>query len=152
MTGAEYADRVAAYVVHNYGARGIEVYREVYLGKTVIGKNRRIDVFVVHPATGVVLALECKYQDSPGTVDEKIPYALNDMEAMDVPGYIVYAGGGFSEGILHMLAASPLAAYCRPADDHLDPVAATRELDVALATTFKWWDVIVAGKRPIGAT
>jgi len=149
VTGAEYCDRVAAYVVSNYGRRGIEVYREVYLGKTVIGKNRRIDIFVVHPASGAALALECKYQESLGTVDEKIPYALQDLEAMDVPGYIVYAGAGFSEGILHMLAASPLAAYCRPADDHLAPVAGTRELDVALAQAFRWWDVIVSGKKPV---
>lgn len=149
MTGAEYCERVAAYIVHNYGARGIAVYRELYLGKTVIGKNRRIDIFVVHEASAAVLAIECKYQDSPGTVDEKVPYALQDLEAMDVPAYIVYAGEGFSEGILHMLAAHPRAAHCRPADDHLQPVASTRELDVVLAMAFKWWDVIVAGKRPV---
>ena len=75
MTGKEYADLIAAYLVKNFGERGIKVYREVTLGKTIIGKNRRIDVFVVHEPTQKAFAVECKYQDSQGTVDEKIPYA-----------------------------------------------------------------------------
>ncbi|MCC6747328.1 MAG: hypothetical protein IT371_06690 [Deltaproteobacteria bacterium] len=29
---------------------------------------------------------------------------------------LVYAGEGFSPGILHMLAATPIAAYCLPSD------------------------------------
>ena len=54
MTGKEYADLIAAYLDKNFGERGIKVYREVTLGKTIIGKNRRIDVFVVHEPTQCV--------------------------------------------------------------------------------------------------
>ena len=148
MTGAEYAQLVAQYVVRNYAARGVKVYREVTFGKTIIGKNRRIDILVIEESTRAAMALECKYQDSAGTADEKIPYALEDLAQIGMPVCLVYAGEGFSQGILHMLAASPLAAYCLPQTGNLAPTDATRELDAALALTFKWWDLVVRGRAP----
>ena len=40
-SGKEYADLVASYILKNFGARGLTVYRrEVSMGKTIIGKNR----------------------------------------------------------------------------------------------------------------
>lgn len=147
MTGNEYADRIAAYILKNFGVRGLMVYREVSLGKTIIGKNRHVDIFVVHPQSGRAFAVECKYQDSTGTVDEKIPYAIQDMQAMGMPVCLAYAGAGFSEGILHMLAGCPIAAYCLP-QETLEPGKETRELDVALAMAFHWWDLVLANKKP----
>ena len=40
MTGGEYANLVAGYVSRRFGARGLKVYREIRVGKTIIGKNR----------------------------------------------------------------------------------------------------------------
>ena len=147
MTGKEYADLVASYILKNFGARGLTVYREVSMGKTIIGKNRHVDILVIHQASSTVLAIECKYQDTLGTVDEKIPYAIQDMQAMGVPVCLAYAGNGFSAGILHMLAACPIAAQCLPTPA-LDPARETRELDIALAMAFRFWDLVVANKRP----
>ena len=115
MTGNEYRDLIAAYIVANFV--GLDVYTEVSLGKTIIGKDRKVDVFVVRPGDQLALAVECKFQDTQGTTDEKIPYALRDLEAMRVGGCLAYAGGGWSRGILHTLEASPLAAYCLPEPD-----------------------------------
>lgn len=147
LSGKEYADLVASYILKNFGARGLTVYREVSMGKTIIGKNRHVDILVIHEASSAVLAIECKYQDTLGTVDEKIPYAIQDMEAMGVPVCLAYAGGGFSSGILHMLAACPIAAQCLPLSS-LEPSRETRELDIALAMAFRFWDLVVANKRP----
>lgn len=147
LTGTQYANLVASYVVHNFGHRGLTVYREVPFGKTIIGKNRRIDIVLIEESTRTAMAIECKYQDSLGTADEKIPYALEDIAKVGMPVCLTYAGEGFSEGIRHMLAASPNAAYCLPTDA-LGPTDATRELDAALARTFKWWDLVVRGKTP----
>jgi hypothetical protein len=147
LSGKEYADLVASYILKNFGARGLTVYREVSMGKTIIGKNRHVDILVIHEATSAVLAIECKYQDTLGTVDEKIPYAIQDMQAMGVPVCLAYAGGGFSAGILHMLAACPIAAQCLPAID-LSPSRETRELDIALAMAFRFWDLVVSNKKP----
>ncbi len=58
------------------------IYTEVSLGKTIIGKNRRIDVFLLREAHQRALAIECKFQNVSGTADEKIPYALQDLEAL----------------------------------------------------------------------
>ena len=150
MTGAQYANLIAAYVAASFGHRGITIYREVPLGKTLIGKNRRIDIFVIEESTRTAMAIECKYQDSAGTADEKIPYALADLQQLGMPVCLVYAGEGFSAGVEHMLAASPIAAHCLP-DASLAPTDATRELDAALAMTFKWWDLVVRGRAPFDA-
>ncbi len=147
LTGKEYADLVAAYILKNFGGRGLTVYREVSMGKTIIGKNRHLDILVLREATSTVLAIECKYQDTLGTVDEKIPYAIQDMQAMGTPVCLAYAGGGFSSGILHMLAACPIAAQCLPGPS-LEPSRETREMDIALAMAFSFWDLVVANKKP----
>jgi hypothetical protein len=149
MTGHEYADLVARYIVKNFASRGVKVYREVNVGKTLTGKGRRVDVFVLEPDTGTALAIECKYQGSVGTVDEKIPFALQDLESMRIPVCVAYAGDGFSQGILHILSASPIAAYCLPGAKTLAPSQETRELDCLLSMTFKWWDVLVRGKKRV---
>jgi hypothetical protein len=147
LSGKEYADLVASYILKNFGARGLKVYREVSMGKTIIGKNRQLDILVIHEQSSAVLAIECKYQETLGTVDEKIPYAIQDLQAMGVPVCLTYAGKGFSSGILHMLAACPIAAQCLP-QPSLEPGRETRELDIALAMAFRFWDLVVANKRP----
>lgn len=149
MTGGQYANLVAAYVARRFGGRDLKVYREVKIGKTIIGKNRCIDIFCVSASASKAFAIECKYQDSQGTVDEKIPYALDDLEALPMAGCIAYAGKGFSDGVEHMLGASPRAAYCLPLDGQIESTAETRELDHLLAAHFGWWDILIENKTPI---
>ena len=165
MTGHEYKLLVARYIATAYGDRAIDLYDEVTVGTSILGKPRRIDLLVLERGaaagsapTGRGLAIECKFQDTAGTVDEKIPYALQDLDALRMPGAIVYAGSGFSEGVLHLLKASPRAAYCLP-DDSLRPIARVRsvdaihggtwQLDHILAQTFGWWDVIIGDRKPL---
>ena len=139
---------IAGYIHHQYGEHGLVVYREVNLGKTIIGKDRQIDVFVLRPRDQVAIAIECKYQDVQGTADEKIPYALDDLAALWVPGCLVYAGRGWSKGVLHQLEASRLAAYCLPEGPQFGRAKATRELDYLLAATFGLWEhILPAAKR-----
>ena len=149
MTGAEYANLVASYVARRFAPRTLSVYREVRIGKTIIGKNRCIDIFCVSDDTQKAFAIECKFQDSQGTVDEKIPYALDDLRALPMAGCIAYAGQGFSPGVLHMLAASRHAAYCLPIAGQMDTTTDTRELDHVLAVHFEWWDVLIEHKRAV---
>ena len=148
VSGHQYRDLIASYIHHNYGPHGLVVYCEVSLGKTVIGKDRFIDVFVIRPDDRKAIAIECKYQDSQGSVDEKIPYALQDLQALWVPGCLVYAGKGWSKGVLHTLEGSHLAAYCWPEKDKLSRTKQTRELDHMLAAVFGFWDLVLpASKR-----
>jgi hypothetical protein len=149
VTGTDYANLIGSYVARRFGARGLKVYREIRVGKSIIGKNRCIDVFCVREADNTAFAVECKYQDSVGTVDEKIPYALDDLDALPMAGCIAYAGRGFSDGVLHMLNAAPRAAFCLPVEGQAESSADTRELDHLIAAHFGWWDVIVAGKPAV---
>ena len=145
MTGKQYADLIAAYLVANYGDRGIEVYREVAVGKSIIGKNRKIDILVVLGEQS--LGIECKYQQTQGTTDEKIPYALDDVEAMWTPAVLTYAGTGWSEGVLHMLQGSRFAVACWPDPANLKRTKYTLELDHIVASVFGWWDIVAPPRR-----
>jgi hypothetical protein len=149
VTGSEYAGRVGSYISKRFGDRGIRVYREIKVGKSIIGKNRCIDVFCICEPGNKAFAIECKFQDSLGSVDEKIPYALEDLRALPMAGCIVYAGKGFSAGVLHMLRASPLAAYCLPIPEQSYSSADTNELDHLLAAHFAWWDVLIGTRKPV---
>jgi hypothetical protein len=140
---------ICGYIARHFSARGVKLYREVSAGKSIIGKDRRVDILVLHESTNRALAIECKYQYSTGTTDEKIPYTISDLRAlgMRMPACVVYAGEGFSTGVLHMLRASEMAAYCWPGEEGARSKD-TKELDHILAMTFGWWDLIVdEGKR-----
>jgi hypothetical protein len=157
MTGADYRKLIGRYIVSAYTSRGLKVYEEVALGTSIIGKQRRVDLFISGP-NDKVLVVECKYQESLGTADEKIPYALRDMEALRVEGVIAYAGLGFSAGVLHLLQSSEYAAYCLPNQELLksSPRAGnldsgTWQLDHVIAQTFNLWDVVLQNKVPIAA-
>lgn len=147
LTGSEFAELIAAYLAQNYGPRGLTIYREVHLGKSIIGKNRRVDILALHPETSRAVAIECKYQASAGTADEKIPYTLDDLAALHIPAFAVYAGEGFSRGVLHLLQASRLAAHCLPGPT-LAPGPETLELDHLIATAFGWWELVLKQKAP----
>ena len=147
MDGHQYKRAIAAYIHHNYASHGLVLYLEVPLGKTIIGKKRKIDVFVLRPSDQKALALECKYQEGQGTTDEKIHYALADLASLWVPSCLVYAGRGWSTGVLHTLEAARLAAHCSPDLKTYARSNATRELDDVLATTFGLWELVLARQR-----
>ena len=147
MKPHEYRDLIAAYVDVNYGPREVVVYTEVSLGKTIIGKNRKLDIFALRRSDQRALALETKYQEVPGTTDEKIPYALQDLEALWIPGCLVYAGPGWSKGVLHTLEGSRRAVHCLPERPNLARTTATRELDHILAAIFGLWDRVIPEER-----
>ena len=149
MTGADYANLVASYIATRFAPRGLQVYREVRVGKTIIGKDRCVDIFCVSEDGQKAFAIECKFQDSQGSVDEKIPYALEDVRSLAMSGCVAYGGIGFSSGVLHMLAASPHAVYCMPEPGQAMSTSDTRELDHVLAVHFGWWDVIVEKRAPV---
>jgi len=147
MNGNEYRDRIAGYIHANFATAGLQVYTEISLGKTIIGKSRKVDVFVIRNCDQRAIAIECKYQETRGTTDEKIAYALADLEALRVPACLVYAGEGWSSGVLHTLAASHFAAHCLPAPAPFPRTDGTIELDHFLAATFGLWTLVIPESR-----
>ena len=159
LNGHAYKRLVARYVVAEYGPRGVEVYDEVSAGTSMIGKQRRLDLLLLHRDSNRALALECKFQDTSGTADEKIPYTLQDLSTLRMPAALVYAGTGFSMGVLHLLQSSEMAAYCLPGENLQrlarkkgDIDSGTWQLDHIVAMAFGFWDVLLGARVPLSLT
>jgi hypothetical protein len=56
--------------------------------------------------TRVRLGIECKYQATTGTAEEKIPTTIQDISAWPIPGIVVFEGKGFSPFMRSFLVAS----------------------------------------------
>ena len=85
---------------------GLEVRRQVKVGRRLWGAERRIDVVVTEPQSRRRLGLECKFQSVPGTAEEKIPTTIQDIAAWPIPGIVVFSGEGFSPYMRSFLIAS----------------------------------------------
>ncbi len=85
------------------------VAREQYkCGRRIWGAERFIDVILTHPSRKR-LGLECKYQGTAGSAEEKIPAIIQDIAAWPIRGIVVFSGVGFSTNIKSFLIASGYA-------------------------------------------
>tara|TARA_R110001592_G_scaffold117782_3_gene319922 strand:+ start:1077 stop:1466 length:390 start_codon:yes stop_codon:yes gene_type:complete len=85
---------------------GLTVESQVSVGRRIWGARRRIDVVLKHPETRVSLGIECKYQGSSGSAEEKIPATIDDIAAWPIRGIVVFAGDGFSINIKSYLLST----------------------------------------------
>jgi len=91
--GTELEDQVVALAA----ALGLKSERQVTVGRRIWGAERRIDVVLKDPVTRLSLGVECKFQGTSGTAEEKIPATIEDMKAWPIRGVVVFDGDGFSE-------------------------------------------------------
>ncbi|MBI2302401.1 MAG: hypothetical protein HYU66_26140 [Armatimonadetes bacterium] len=85
---------------------GLAARAEVKVGRRIWGAERRIDVVLTHPGDRKRLGIECKFQSSTGSAEEKIPLTLQDIAAWPIPGIVVFTGTGFSAHMQAFLTAS----------------------------------------------
>ncbi len=90
-------------------ALGLDAEIEVAVGRRIWGAKRRIDVVLKDPVTRVSLGLECKYQGSKGSAEEKIPATIEDIKAWPIRGMVVYSGEGFSSNMQSYLLSTGMA-------------------------------------------
>ncbi len=88
---------------------GLVAERQVAVGRRIWGARRRIDVVLKHPETRVSLGIECKYQGTSGSAEEKIPATIDDIKAWPIRGLVAYAGKGFSSNIKSYLLSTGMA-------------------------------------------
>lgn len=93
-------------VVRKAKALGLEARTEVKVARRIWGARRSIDVVLTHPKSGLRLGIECKYQGTPGTTEEKVPTTLEDIRAWPIKGIVVIAGPGFSDNMKAFLIGS----------------------------------------------
>ncbi len=100
------------------------------VGKDIYGKNRRVDAILFHPELfPKCLVLQCKWQASGGSVDQKYPFEVLSIKESELETIIVLDGGGYSEGARDWLlkqvgqnflkAVFTQAEFSRFARDHL---------------------------------
>lgn len=90
---------------------GLQVNRQVRVGRRIWGSERRIDLVLRLPASGARLGVECKYQGKAGTAEEKIPAVIEDIAAWPIDGLVVIAGEGFSDHMKAFLLSTGKAVY-----------------------------------------
>ena len=88
---------------------GLAVELEVSVGRRIWGARRRIDVVLKHPETRVSLGIECKFQGTRGTAEEKIPATIEDIRAWPIRGIVVYSGKGFTPNMKSYLLSTGMA-------------------------------------------
>jgi hypothetical protein len=89
------------------GARlGLLTREQFKCGRRIWGAERYIDVVLTHEDSRRRLGIECKYQGTTGSAEEKIPAIIQDISAWPIPGLVVFSGSGFSTNIKSFLIAS----------------------------------------------
>lgn len=87
-------------IINFLESQGHVVKKQRVIGKNIYGGNLRCDIYL--PSTQIHsqgLAVEIKWQDVPGTADEKFPYlAENIKHAYPCPVIVILHGGGFRAG------------------------------------------------------
>ena len=88
---------------------GLEVQTEVEVSRRLWGARRRIDVVLRHQETRETLGIECKYQRTQGTAEQKIAATIDDIKAWPVRGIIIFSGEGFSQHMTAYLLSTGVA-------------------------------------------
>ncbi len=115
-SGKDLEDRVA-----NIGLDlGLHVELQVKVGRRIWGARRHIDVVLKHPETRVSLGIECKYQGSSGSAEEKIPATIEDIKVWPIRGIVVFDGEGFSDNIKSFLLSTGMAVELCDLDTWLE--------------------------------
>ena len=79
--------------------------KQVFIGSGIYQTDIYVDFYVVGlPMMPSGLIIECKWQESGGSVDEKFPYLnLNIQHSYPVPAIIVIGGEGMRDGAIEWL-------------------------------------------------
>jgi hypothetical protein len=96
-------DELAKAVAQLGRTLGLEALEQVRVARRIWGAVRFIDVVLIQPGSRKTLGVECKYQGTTGTAEEKIPATIQDIAAWPIPGLVVFSGTGFTENMRSFL-------------------------------------------------
>jgi len=99
-------DLLCKEVVALAASLGLAAREQYKCGRRIWGAERYIDVVLTHPERRKRLGVECKYQGTSGSAEEKIPAIIQDIAAWPIEGLVVFSGAGFSTNIKSFLVAS----------------------------------------------
>lgn len=95
------AEDVIASILHTAHC---DFSRQAAVGRTIYGHELRVDFLVTNldefPGG---LVIESKWQDQPGSADEKFPYLVENIRTMKIPAVVVLHGNGYRAGAAQWL-------------------------------------------------
>jgi hypothetical protein len=98
---------------------GLHADTQFRVGRRIWGAERRIDVILTYPETNKRLGVECKFQGTTGSAEEKIPTTISDIAAWPIDGIVVFSGEGFSPNMRAFLIASGKAVELEDLEPYL---------------------------------
>ncbi|MGH8001261.1 MAG: PD-(D/E)XK nuclease superfamily protein [Brasilonema sp.] len=116
----------------NYTSLPKRYARQVYIGPGIYGTDISVDFYIIGSATiSSGFIIECKWQQSSGSVDEKLPYVnLNIQNCYPAPAIVLIDGGGMKPGSItwlrnqvahnkNLLAVHNLSTFIAWTNNHL---------------------------------
>lgn len=83
---------------------GKQYSRQPWCGLSIYDTKRKCDFLVINQAKFPEgLIIECKWQESSGSVDEKYPFTVHNIMKIGVPTVILIDGGGYKKSALTWL-------------------------------------------------
>ena len=77
---------------------------QAVVGSTIYDQEREVDVLVINNLLfPKALVIECKWQQSPGSVDEKFPFFALSIKQSKVPTVVILDGGGYKASAMEWL-------------------------------------------------
>ncbi len=98
---------------------GLDVHGQVRVGRRLWGAERVIDLILTDSERRKSLGIECKFQGTRGTAEEKIPATIDDIGAWPIPGLVVFEGDGFTTNMRSYLVSTGKAVEVADLDPWL---------------------------------
>lgn len=98
---------------------GLKAQTEVRAARRLWGAARHIDVVLTDEKTGKRLGIECKFQATRGTAEEKISATIQDITYWPIPGIVVIDGKGFSANMQGYLMSTGKVVWFEELEDWL---------------------------------
>ncbi len=118
-TAPKSGDELKRRVVALAESLGLKADTEVKAARRLWGQRRFIDVVITDEKSGKRLGVECKYQASGGTAEEKIPATIQDIAHWPIPGIVVIDGEGFSSNMQGYLMSTGKVVWFDELEDWL---------------------------------
>ena len=113
LSGNDYEKWITKYINTHFSGFGLKALRQVSFGRHRLGIPDKNDIFIKNKDGTRYLLVECKTQDTSGSKDEALIYAITNAEE-DPNRALIYRGKSFSNGIWNRLLQSRSCWFCSP--------------------------------------
>ncbi len=118
-TAPRSGDELKQKVVSLSQSLGLKAQTEVKAARRLWGQRRFIDVVITDEKSGKRLGVECKFQATSGSAEEKIPATIQDIAHWPIPGIVVIDGVGFSTNMQGYLMSTGKVVWFDELEDWL---------------------------------